>query len=35
VIPEAKPAAAETPKNDCSPPYYFEGRKKVFKPNCL
>ena len=24
------------PKPDnCSPPYYFEGQKKVFKPNCL
>jgi len=36
VIPEAKPAAAEPPpKNECNPPYYFEGQKKVFKPNCL
>ncbi len=34
-IPEAKPAAAERPKDDCNPPYYFEGQKKVFKPNCL
>jgi eukaryotic-like serine/threonine-protein kinase len=34
-IPEAKPAAAEKPKDDCTPPYYFEGQKKVFKPNCL
>ena len=34
-IPEAKPAAAEKPKDDCNPPYYFEGQKKVFKPNCL
>jgi serine/threonine-protein kinase len=34
-IPEAKPAAAETPKSDCNPPYYFEGQKKVFKPQCL
>jgi serine/threonine-protein kinase len=33
-IPEAKPAAAEK-SDDCSPPYYFEGRKKVFKTNCL
>jgi serine/threonine-protein kinase len=28
--PEAKPAAT-----DCNPPYYFEGTKKVFKPQCL
>jgi hypothetical protein len=34
-IPEAKPAAAEKPKDDCNPPYYFEGQKKVFKTNCL
>jgi serine/threonine-protein kinase len=34
-IPEAKPAVADPPKNDCNPPYYFEGPKKVFKPNCL
>ncbi|HEY5946585.1 MAG TPA: protein kinase [Kofleriaceae bacterium] len=34
-IPEAKPAAADKPKDDCNPPYYFEGQKKVFKPNCL
>ena len=35
VIPEAKPAAAEKPKDECNPPYYFQGQKKVFKPNCL
>ena len=29
------PAPAPTPANDCSPPYYFEGQKKVFKPQCL
>jgi serine/threonine-protein kinase len=29
--PEAKPAAKES----CSPPYYFEGSKKIFKPACL
>jgi serine/threonine protein kinase len=34
-IPEAKPAAADKPKDDCNPPYYFEGQKKVFKPQCL
>jgi serine/threonine-protein kinase len=33
--PAAPPAAVEKPKDDCNPPYYFEGQKKVFKPNCL
>jgi hypothetical protein len=28
-------AAAPDPKADCNPPYYYEGSKKVFKPNCL
>jgi serine/threonine protein kinase len=29
-------AAAPAPaKDDCNPPYYFEGRKKIFKPACL
>jgi len=29
-------AAAPTPaKDDCNPPYYFEGRKKIFKSACL
>ncbi|HEX5060857.1 MAG TPA: hypothetical protein VFV99_15930, partial [Kofleriaceae bacterium] len=32
---DAKPAAADKPKDDCNPPYYFEGSKKVFKPACL
>ena len=22
-------------KDDCNPPYYFEGSKKIFKQNCL
>jgi serine/threonine-protein kinase len=29
--PEARPAA----KDNCTPPYYFEGTKKIFKPACL
>jgi hypothetical protein len=29
------PAAAEPAKDDCNPPYYFEGQKKIFKPSCL
>jgi serine/threonine-protein kinase len=32
--PVAKVAPAP-PKDDCNPPYYFEGRKKIFKPACL
>jgi serine/threonine-protein kinase len=32
--PVAKVAPA-TAKDDCNPPYYFEGRKKIFKPACL
>jgi len=28
----AAPVAA---KDDCNPPYYFEGRKKIFKPACI
>jgi serine/threonine-protein kinase len=38
--PEPAPAPAvvpppEPPKDDCNPPYYFEGEKKIFKPSCL
>ena len=29
---ESKPAV---PAVDCTPPYYFEGDKKIFKPACL
>jgi serine/threonine-protein kinase len=31
------PAPAEQPKasTDCNPPYYFDGTKKIFKPQCL
>jgi serine/threonine-protein kinase len=32
--PGAKAAPAPA-KDDCNPPYYFEGRKKIFKPACL
>ena len=37
----APPAPVEQPKpqqqdaDDCKTPYYFEGNKKIFKPNCL
>jgi serine/threonine protein kinase len=34
--PPAPVAAPPAPaKDDCNPPYYFEGRKKIFKPACL
>jgi hypothetical protein len=23
------------PANECNPPYYFDGPKKVFKPACV
>jgi serine/threonine-protein kinase len=28
-------SAAASAKADCSPPFYFEGTKKVFKPHCI
>ncbi len=32
----AVPAAGSAaPPLDCNPPYYFEGKKKIFKTNCL
>jgi serine/threonine-protein kinase len=34
-IPSASSAPSTTAKPDCNPPFYFEGTKKVFKPNCL
>lgn len=38
--PTPSPAATAAPasaaaKNDCNPPFYFQGTKKVFKPGCL
>jgi serine/threonine-protein kinase len=36
--PDPPPVAKAAPapaKDDCNPPYYFEGRKKIFKPACL
>jgi serine/threonine-protein kinase len=37
--PVASPPSASAPsasiRPDCSPPFYFEGNKKVFKPSCL
>ncbi|HSN29456.1 MAG TPA: hypothetical protein VLT45_24365, partial [Kofleriaceae bacterium] len=34
--PVAAPApAAEPAKDDCNPPYYYEGDKKIFKPSCI
>ena len=31
----AEAAAPEPAAKDCSPPYYFQGAKKIFKPECL
>jgi serine/threonine-protein kinase len=28
-------APAPPPANDCNPPFYFDGKKKIFKPGCL
>ena len=33
--PVVEPPPQPAEKADCNPPYYFEGQKKVFKPNCL
>ncbi|MFT3770676.1 MAG: serine/threonine-protein kinase [Minicystis sp.] len=34
--PPRAPAAAPAPAApDCNPPFYFDGKKKVFKPGCL
>jgi serine/threonine-protein kinase len=33
--PPAAKAAPEKAKDDCNPPYYFQGSKKIFKPACL
>jgi serine/threonine-protein kinase len=38
VVPAATVAPApeaKTDKPDCTPPYYFEGSKKIFKPACI
>jgi hypothetical protein len=34
-VPTVETPAVTPPKNDCNPPYYYEGSKKVFKPSCL
>jgi serine/threonine-protein kinase len=33
--PPVAKVAPDKPKDDCNPPYYFEGRKKIFKTACL
>jgi len=33
--PTSQPSSAPDPATDCSPPYYYEGQKKIFKPNCI
>jgi serine/threonine protein kinase len=29
------PAGSAAPVDNCNPPYYFEGKKKIFKPACI
>jgi eukaryotic-like serine/threonine-protein kinase len=31
----ASAGSAAAPAADCNPPYYFEGKKKIFKPACI
>jgi eukaryotic-like serine/threonine-protein kinase len=31
----AQPQATTARKNDCDPPFFFQGRKKIFKASCL
>ena len=33
--PPPAPAPEQKPATDCNPPYYFQGDKKIFKPQCL
>jgi serine/threonine protein kinase len=33
--PAAGSAAPAKATNECTPPYYFDGNKKIFKPQCL
>lgn len=36
VTPQEPAAApASTPAVNCNPPFYFDGKKKIFKPGCL
>jgi hypothetical protein len=31
----AAPTPQPAPASDCNPPFYFDGKKKIFKPGCL
>ena len=33
--PKPTPPPSSTKTNDCNPPFFFDGNKKVFKPNCI
>ena len=33
--PAPTPAPQASARPDCTPPFYFEGTKKIFKPSCL
>jgi serine/threonine-protein kinase len=32
---QVSPPPPAEPNNDCNPPYYYDGSKKIFKPNCI
>ncbi len=33
--PRAAPAPPAATAGDCNPPFYFDGKKKVYKPDCV
>jgi serine/threonine-protein kinase len=36
VVPRVTaPTPPPAPAGDCNPPFYFDGKKKIFKPGCL
>ena len=36
VVPRVNaPTPPPAPAGDCNPPFYFDGKKKIFKPGCL
>jgi serine/threonine-protein kinase len=34
-VPRANASPQAATSTDCSPPFYFDGKKKIFKPGCL
>ncbi len=35
VVPRVTATPPSAPTGDCNPPFYFDGKKKIFKPGCL